>query len=295
MLRRMILAGALLTCVAPFALAETADEVVAKYVAARGGMEKIKAVKSVKMTGKMVMGGAMEAPLVRMKRRPNDTRMEFVFQGMTGVQAFDGTKEAAWSIMPFQGKKEPEVAPAEESKMLAEDADFDGVLIDSKEKGNQIELVGKEQVEGADAFKLKVTRKNGDIDYVYIDAETGLQVKSEGKRVIRGTEVETETYLSDFKEVDGIPYAHTMSMGAKGGAENQRMKFVYEKIEVNAAMPDSLFNLPANAVKAAETAKAADAKAGDAKGDAAKTATDATKSADTKATAAKPADPKKKK
>lgn len=291
MLRRLISAAVLLTCVAPFAFAETADEVVAKYVAARGGMEKIKAVKSMKSSGKIVMGGgAMEASISQMSRRPNDTRLEFVFQGMTGVQAFDGTKAAAWSIMPFMGKKDPEVAPAEDSKNAAEDADFDGSLIDWKEKGHQIEYVGKEQVEGADAHKLKITRKNGNVDYVYIDAETGLEVKTERKRTIRGTEIETETLMSDYKEVDGMPFPHTLSMGPKGGAENQRQKIVVDKIELNVALPDSLFLVPANAVKATPVAKAADAKAGDAK-----TATDATKAAETKAADAKPAETKKKK
>ena len=218
MLRRMILAGALLAWLAPMAVAETADEVVAKYVAARGGMEKIKAIKSVKVTGKMVMGGgAMEAPFIQMKRRPKDSRTEFTFQGMTGVQAFDGGGEVAWSIMPFMGKKDPEVAPAEETKLMSEEADFDEPLVDWKEKGHQIELIGKEQIEGADAFKIKLTRKNGNIDYVYIDAETGLEVKSEGKRVVRGTEVETETFMSDYKEVDGMPFPYTISAGRKSG------------------------------------------------------------------------------
>lgn len=287
MFRRMVLAGVLLAWLAPMAVAETADEVVAKYVAARGGMEKIKAIKSVKVTGKMVMGGgAMEAPFVQMKRRPRDSRTEFTFQGMTGVQAFDGGGDVAWSIMPFMGKKEPEAAPAEETKLMAEEADFDGALVDWKDKGHQLEFVGKEQVEGADAFKLKLTRKNGNIDYVYIDAETGLEVKTEGKRIVRGTEVETETYMSDYKEVDGIPFPHTISAGRKGGAENQRQKIVMEKFELNVAMTDDLFKLPANAVKADTTkadAKAADAKAGDAKaGDAkaaAKPAADASKTA----------------
>jgi outer membrane lipoprotein-sorting protein len=252
----MILAGALLAWLAPMAVAETADEVVTKYVAARGGMEKIKAIKSVKATGKMVVsGGAMEAPFVQMQRRPNDFRLEFVFQGMTGVQVFDGSGKVAWGISPFMGKKEPETAPAEETNLLAEQADIDGALIDWKEKGHQLELVGKEQVEGADAFKLKLTRKSGTVEYIYIDAETGLEVKSEQKRIMRGTEVESESYLSDFKEVDGVPFAHTMSQGVKGGAENQRVKFVIEKYELNAALPDSLFKLPANAVKASAAPK----------------------------------------
>jgi len=113
-----------------------------------------------KMTGKMVMGGAMEAPFVVYRARPKNQRVEFTFQGMTGVQAFDGKSGSSWSIMPFMGKKDPEVMPAEESKMMAEEADFDGILVDWKDKGHKIESLGKEQVEGADCYKVKVTLKS---------------------------------------------------------------------------------------------------------------------------------------
>jgi hypothetical protein len=260
MFRRVLMVGALLALLAPIVSAETVDEVLAKYVAARGGMDKIKAVKSVKVTGKMVMGGGqMEAPFVQLKRRPSDSRTEFVFQGMTGVQAYDGTGGIAWNIMPFMGKKDPEAQPAEETKLVAEEADFDGELVDYKDKGHTIELVGKEQVEGADAFKLKVTRKSGNVDYVYLDAETGLEVKSESKRTVRGTEVEGEQFMSDYKEVDGMPFPFTITAGRKGGPAEQRQKIVMEKVELNVAMPDSLFKMPATAAKVDSAA----AKSGD--------------------------------
>jgi hypothetical protein len=98
---------------------------------------------------------------------------------MTGVQAFDGQK--TWSVMPFSGKKDAEVGTDEDNKNAQDDADFDGALVDYKAKGHTIELAGKEAVEGADAFKLKVTKKNGNIEYDYLDAETYLLVKTEGK------------------------------------------------------------------------------------------------------------------
>jgi hypothetical protein len=274
MFRRFVLVGALLAWLAPLAAAETADEVVAKFIAAHGGMEKIKSITSVKVTGKMVMGGgAMEAPFVQMKRRPKDSRTEFTFQGMTGYQVFDGKSDKAWSVMPFMGKKDPEATPPEETKLMAEEADFDGALVDWKDKGHQVEFVAKEQVEGAEAYKLKVTRKNGNVDHVYIDTETGLQVKVESKRTIRGTEVESETLMGDYKEVDGVPYPHTISAGRKGGPEAQRQKIVIEKYELNVAMGDALFTMPAVAAKpdsaGADSAKAeapkADAKAAEAK------------------------------
>ena len=142
MLRRLLLGIAALAFLAPMAQAQTADEIVAKYVQARGGMDKLKAVKSVRMTGKMMMGPGMEAPMVLEIQRPDKMRMEFTVQGMTGVQAYDG--KVGWIVMPFMGKKDPEAVPAEDVKDFQEQSDIDGPLVDYKAKGKQVELLGKE-------------------------------------------------------------------------------------------------------------------------------------------------------
>ena len=257
MLRRVVMVAALLAWLAPIASAETVDEVIAKYIQGRGGMDKIKACQSMKATGKMVMGGgAMEAPFVQFKRRPTDSRTEFTIQGLTGVQAFDGKSTTACGVMPFMGKKEPEASPPEETKLMAEEADFDGPLVGWKEKGHQVELMGKEQVEGADAWKLKLTRKNGNVDYIYLDVETGLEVKNESKRIVRGTEVECEALFSDYKEVAGMQFPFTIAAGQKGAPAEQRRKIVMEKIELDVAMADSLFAMPPTAARP-DSAKAA--------------------------------------
>jgi len=257
MFRRSLTALAFVAMLAPMVHAETVDEIVAKNIQARGGMEKLKAVKTMKATGKLVMGGgAMEIPFTRVSKRPEAMRMDFTFQGITGTQAFDG--KTAWQVMPFQtGKKDPEQSNAEQTKLIQEQADFDGPLVDYKEKGNQIELVGTESVDGADAFKLKVTRKNGNIDYMYIDKETGLEVKTEQKRTVNGTEVESESKMSDYKEVDGITVPFTMSSGMKGGPEQAQQKIVMDKIEFNVAADDQSFAMPAVAAKPDSTAGAA--------------------------------------
>jgi len=164
--------------------------------------------------------------------------------------------------MPFMGKKEPEVMPPDESKMIEEQADFDGPLMDYKAKGHTVELVGKEQVEGADAYKLKLTLKSGGVRYIYLDAESYLEIKMESKRMVRGTEVETESYLSDYKEVGGLMMAHVMESGAKGSP--QRQKLVIEKVELNPEISDAIFTMPATAAdttKAAQPDSAAAAKA----------------------------------
>ena len=244
MFRRFLTGIAALAWCASVASAQstpTVDELIAKNIKAHGGMEKLKSLNSMRVHGKMVMAQGFEAPFVMMQKRPKMTRMEFTFQGMTGMQVYDGKN--AWMVMPFMGKKDPEAMPAEQAQQLDEQADIDGPLVDYKEKGNKVELAGKEQVEGADAYKLKVTLKNGQTRTIYLDAETGLEVKIEAKRTMRGSEVDGESFLSDYKEVNGLMMAFTMENGAKG--QSMRQKMVIDSVETNVNLPDSLFAMPA--------------------------------------------------
>ncbi len=262
MMRKTILSLAFALLLAPVAHAQTVDEILAKHFETQGGLEKIKAVTTKRMVGTMGMGPGMEAPIAMEMKRPGKRRIEFTIQGMTGVQAFDG--ERSWALMPFMGQKDAELASEEDSKTEREDSDFDGPLVDYKAKGHTIELVGKESIEGADAFKLKVTKKNGDIQYYYLDAETYLLVKQEGKTKRRGTEYDGEQIYSDYKDVDGVMTPFTMEMGAKGMPQRQKMSF--SKIEMNVPIDDARFAFPGKA--AADTSKAgkADAKADKASG-----------------------------
>src|SRR5215218_1568088 len=196
------------------AWSQTADEIIDKHLQAIGGKDKLKAVQSERITGKMVMGQGMEAPFTMELSRPNKMRMEFTVQGMTGVQAFDG--KTAWAVMPFMGKTDPEAMPAEETKKMEEQADIDGMLLDYKEHGRTVEYAGKEDLEGTPAYKLKVTQKSGDVAYVYIDAEQYLQLKQTAKTTLHGQEIESETIYGDFKKVDGLVFPHSIEQKAKG-------------------------------------------------------------------------------
>ena len=233
----------LIGAVAGFALAaalpaQTADEIVAKYVAKIGGMPKLEAIQTLKKTGKYTGGGGFEARVVEENKRPNMIRQEFVLQGMVGVTAYDGKE--GWKIEPWQGKKDVEPLGEEEMKAILEDADFDGPLVHSKEKGNSVELAGTEPVEGTDAYKLKVTLKNGDVQYFFVDSEDFVPIKVEKKRMIRGAERESETSLGDYKEVAGVYFPHSFEFGQKGSPNRQ--KVVYDKIEANVPLDDSLFH-----------------------------------------------------
>jgi outer membrane lipoprotein-sorting protein len=249
-----LLLGPMLCLGAPLAHAQTVDELLAKHYEACGGLDKMKAVQSMRVTGTMAIAPGMEAPFTMERKRPGKQRMEFQIQGMTGIQAFDGAR--AWSLMPFQGKTTPEVGSDEDNKHQQDDADFDGALVDWKAKGHTIELAGKETVEGADAFKLKVTKKNGNVEYDYLDAETYLLVKTEGKVHRRGTEIEGVTTFSDFKEVDGLMEPFVMETGAKEMPQKQRLSF--SKVELNVPLDDARFAVPAGATGGAPATAATD-------------------------------------
>jgi len=288
MLRKTIMLLALGLLLAPIAHAQSVDDILAKHYEACGGLAKLKALNTMRVTGSMTMGPGMEAPITMERKRPGMRRMEFTIQGMTGIQAFDGAK--TWSVMPFMGKKDPEVGTAEDNKNALDDADFDGALVDYKTKGHTIELMGKEPVEGADAYKLKVTKKNGNIEYDYLDAETYLLVKTEGKIKRRGTEMDGETTYSDYKDVDGLMQAFSMEVGTK----EMKQKLAFTKIELNVPLDDARFAVPAGATGAsAPAAAAADSTKAGSASTAAAPAADSTKK-DTKGKTSKSSSSKKK-
>ncbi len=240
MYRRLLATLALAVVVAVPAGAQTLDEILAKNLQAKGGLDKIKSVQTIRMTGTMTVGPGMEAPFVLEQKRPNMMRMDFTLQGMTGSQAFDG--KTGWQLMPFGGRKDPETVPEDQLKQLEEQADFDGPLVDYKAKGNQVELVGKEKVEGTDAWKIKVTLKNGDVRYIYLDADQYLEIRGEGKTTIRGTEMEFESTMGDWKEVSGLMLPFSAESGQKGSA--QKMKMTIKDAVLNVPIDDARFKMP---------------------------------------------------
>lgn len=240
-MRKLLLAVAFAVASAAPASAQTADEIVEKFIKTVGGMEKIQAVKSLRRVGKYSGGGGFEAVLVEENRRPNLVRQEFVIQGMTGVTAYDG--KTGWKIEPWNGKKDAEALSEEEMKGIVEDSDLDGPLVNYRAKGVKVEYVGTDEVEGTDTYKLKVTLANGDVRFYYMDTEYFVPIKIDTKRMVRGAEREYETVLGDYKEVGGWYLPFSIESGVKGNPNRQ--KITYEKIEANVALDDSRFARPA--------------------------------------------------
>ena len=213
-MRRVLLMLAGLALLAAPASAQTAEEIVAKYIKTVGGAEKIQAVKTLRKMGIFNGGGGFEAPILEENKRANMVRQEFSLQGLTAVNAYDG--KTGWKIEPWQGKKDPEPLGEEETKQIVEDSDFDGPLVNYQQKGNKIEFVGMEPVEGTDAFKLKVTLASGDVRYYFMDTDYYVPIKIETKRMIRGAEREYETSLGDYKEVNGWYMPFSVESKIKG-------------------------------------------------------------------------------
>jgi outer membrane lipoprotein-sorting protein len=218
----------------------TLEQVIAKNLEAKGGEDKIRAIKTVSIEGNMMMGPGMEAPLTWIWMHPNKMRMAFQVQGMEGIQAFDG--ETAWMVMPFMGKTEPEEMTAEQTQSLQEEADFQGPLMDYEKKGYQVELLGKEDVEGTEAYKIKVTYGSGSIAYIYLDAEYFLEIKQESKRKVQGQEIEGVMSVGGYKDVDGIMVAHSRTIQPKGAPAGQTITF--NTIQFNTDVDESLFSMP---------------------------------------------------
>jgi hypothetical protein len=228
--------------IAATAQAMTADDLVSKNVAARGGMDSLQAITSLRLSGKMIIGGfGAEVDAVQIYKRPGSYRFEGTLQGMTMVQSYDGKE--AWRIFPFQGRKDPERTSADDAKELAEQADFDGGWVDAAAKGNKLEYLGTEDVDGTEAHKLKVTLKNGDVEYVWFDPDAFLVIRTLTQRTVRGVEQHEETDYSDYEKVNGTYVAFSTSSGPAGST--QRTKFTVDKAEANAPVDAATFAFPA--------------------------------------------------
>jgi hypothetical protein len=224
----------------------TLDEIVAKNVEAKGGMAALQALKSLRLTGKLLVNqGQLQLTYVETKKRPGEVRSEATLQGMTMVQAFDGA--TGWKISPFQGRKDPEKMSADDTKSLQEDAEIDGPLVDWKAKGSTVEYLGTEEIDGTQALKLKVTRKNGDISFVYLDPDHFLEIRTLTQRTEQGAQIEVESDFGDYEKVAGVFVPMSIESGPRGAQDKQ--KTLIDKAEPNVDVDDAIFHFPATAAK----------------------------------------------
>jgi outer membrane lipoprotein-sorting protein len=222
------------------AMAQTVDELIAKNIEARGGAEKIKAIKSAKFTANMT-SGPMDMPITIFWKRPNKVRFEISFQGNLIVQAYDG--KTGWRIMPMLGSKDPQKIPKDELEQIRDQADdmIEGPLFEYKKKGHGIELLGKEDMEGSDTYKLKVKLKSGKERICYLDAESFIELKETQKVKRQGVEVVQHSLMGDYQEVGGVMFPHTIDTKNASGQGGQ---ISIKKVELNIDVDDKVFKMP---------------------------------------------------
>jgi outer membrane lipoprotein-sorting protein len=236
--RVVLVAAALLA--SSVASAQTVDEIVARYVAARGGREALAAVKTLRMTGRANAGAGREAIVRREMARPGRIRTEFVFQGTTGVYVWDGSR--GWQVSPLDGSFDPEPMPAEAAALSAEQADFEGPLVDWKAKGHKVALVGTAALPGGKAHELEVTLKSGVVRRVFVDAASGLLVKTASTRKVQGHDTAFEVVYGDYRETAGLRFPRSIEIGVRDRPEH--LHILVDSVEVNPALDDSRFAAP---------------------------------------------------
>ena len=240
MLRTLLTFFGALLLPALAAHAQTVDEIIGKNIQAHGGLDKIKSVKTIRATGKL-NAGSLRVAFLQENKRPDKVREETIIQGLAQVQAYDG--KTGWQVSPFGGRKDPELLSQDDMKSLVVDADIEGPLVDYRQKGHKAELVGHDPVEGTDCYKIKLTLKNGDVRYYYLDTDSFLELKLETQTMIRGAIQENETYYGDYEEVNGMYFSFAFEGGQKG--DPNRTKYTLEKVELNVPLDDARFSMPA--------------------------------------------------
>jgi outer membrane lipoprotein-sorting protein len=221
----------------------TAEQIVEKNVAARGGLKAWRAVNAITMTGQLDAGGTKNSqlPFVMTMKRPYKSRFEVRFDEQTAVQVYDGTQ--GWKFRPFLGRNEVEPYTPAEVNSAAAASELDGPLIDYASKGTKVELVGTEAVEKKSAYKLKLTMKGGDQRNLWVDTKSFLEVKIDGEpRKLDGKMHKVAIYYRDYKTVKGLTMPYTLETAVEGVKETHKMTI--QTVAVNPPVEDGLFAKP---------------------------------------------------
>jgi len=255
-LHRRSIAAALPFVLAGFiapAQAQTADELVAKNLAARGGADRLAAIHTVVSRGELRFPGDFKLAFKETKSRTgsaaNAARVEATIEGLTVIQAFDGTN--AWRVNPFEGRKDAERMGADETRELADDESIDGALLAARVRGSQVDYLGREDIDGTDAYKLRVTQPDGTVFTYYLDPDAFLEIKVLERRTIRGAEKETETDLADYERVGGVYFPFSIASGPKDSPDKQVITI--SAAEANVPVAPDTFAMPAQPATASQS------------------------------------------
>ncbi len=225
----------------PMRDARVIDALVAKNMEARGGAETWASVNSLRLSGRMDLGQGVHVPYVMEQKRPGKMCVDFVFNDQTATQCVDG--ERGWKRLPFRGSNMPELMTEAELREMVDAVEIDGLLFNAAERGHKIGLVGEEQVGDRAAVKLQLTLSSGAVRWIYIDKESGLDLKLEALRVRGGKERLVETYYSDWQETDGLLIPRRQETLTEG--DNEYHFLTVDSVKGNPHLDDARFAVPA--------------------------------------------------
>lgn len=221
--------------------AQNVDEIISKYFESIGGLKKLKALKSLKLS--CTMNSPMgNLSMIIYQKAPNLSRTEIDFQGQKMIQAYDG--KTVWAINPMMGSTEPQVLEGNMAKAYIEQSTFEDPFINYASKGNTVTLEGEENIDGVECYKVKLVKAKDSTDentqIYYFDKEYAMPIMITSSA--NGTEI--DTYLSDYREVkDGLMMAHTIEVKSMG---QTAQSITVDSVEVDPEFSDDLFKFPSS-------------------------------------------------
>ncbi|HMH20727.1 MAG TPA: hypothetical protein VK563_03075 [Puia sp.] len=221
--------------------AQTVDEIISKHIAAVGGKDLIRSMKSLYEEGTMEVAGN-EAPVTTWIVYGKAYKNVVNFNGQDIIQV--STDKGGWMVNPMAGAATPTALPEDQAnagKLRFDYGGSSGSLIDYAAKGNKVELQGKDTSGGKTAYKLKVTTKDNINIQFFIDASTWYITKAITKITAGGQEIETTVDFSDYKKLDNgliVSYSQQLTL------PQFTLNITEKKIEVNKAIDPAIFEMP---------------------------------------------------
>jgi hypothetical protein len=253
-----------LTALAPLALcvfaasvqAQTAEDLVAKNLAARGGAAALAAIHTYVAKGELRFPGDFKLVFSETRERLDPAtdncavRVDASLQGLTLIQAYDG--QTGWRVNPFEGRKDAERMGADETRALADEALIDGNLLSAAAKGAKVDYLGREDIDGTNTYKLRVSRPDGTVFTDYLDPDVFLEIRIDENRTIRGAEQETVYDLGDYERVNGVYFPFSIASGPPNAADSDKQVITINSGEANLPVSPDLFAMPATPVAASK-------------------------------------------
>lgn len=238
------MALSLLVC-ARVGSADVLDDIVSRALLALGGAEHLRASQARLTVGKISFDGGGANPFTVEQKRPNRLHMEIYFPTGVLVRAYDGVQ--GWQASPFAERRDPETMSVEDTRNIAEQAEFDDPLLDWRARGSRLELVGKEPLEGRGAYRIRVTARSGLVQELLIDSETHLRVGWEGARSVNGALMMLRSTFADYRTIAGIQFPFRISSRTQGNENHQEI--VITRVELDTPIDDARFALPPKAAE----------------------------------------------